>query len=306
MIIVGFVFSCSLLKGQQTAQFTHYIFNQFGHHPALAGWRDCFEVRLGFRTQWLNFPGAPKTAFANFHTSLTRKKRGYLKSKHGIGANVESDQMGPFGMTRIYLAYAYHIPVSRKYKLAFGLYAGVQQYKIDVSKITLENYNDAAITGKTSVFIWPDIWPSLFFYSNDFFAGATIRQVMRNKIKKITADSRLRHHYNITAGKKIYWKNDISFIPSVNFKWAFISAPDLDITANFDFKNRFQLGVSWRNTDALAGLFRLNLGNFSLGYAFDFTTSKIKIGSSNTHEIVLGINTCKKDNRNSTECPVFN
>lgn len=300
-----FIVCFSSARAQQNAQFTQYLFNLFGHHPALAGWRDCIEFRVGFRTQWLNFPGAPKTAFANFHTALPRKTRGFLKSKHGIGANVESDQMGPFGMTRIYLAYAYHVPLNRKFKFSLGLFGGLQQYKIDVRKITLENYDDQAITGKTSVFVYPDVWPSMFLYSNDFFAGLTVRHAFRNKIKKITADSRLRFHYNITAGKRFKLER-MDVIPSFNFKLAHISAPDLDLSCMFDFSNRYSLAASWRNTDAVAISGRINIKNFSLGYSFDFTTSKIKLGSSNTHEIILGVNTCKKDTRNSSECPVFN
>jgi type IX secretion system PorP/SprF family membrane protein len=307
LIYILFLFFCAVeTKSQQNAQFTQYLFNQFGQHPALAGWRDCMEFRFGGRAQWVGFPGAPKTAFANFHTSLSRKKRGYLKSKHGIGANIESDQMGPWGMTRIYLAYAYHIPINRKLKMAFGLYAGIQQYKLDIGKITTEAPDDNAITGKTNAFVYPDIWPSIFLYSNNFFAGATIRHAIHNKIRVITDDSHLRYHYNITAGKRFPFGENRSIVPSVNLKWASISAIELDLAAQLDFDNRFQLGVGWRNTDALFALARLNIRNFSFGYSFDWTTSKIKVGSSNTHEVIIGINTCKKDMRNSDECPAFN
>lgn len=302
------VFVLLLLKGsaQQTAQYSQYIFNHFGHHPSLAGWRDCMEFRLGIRTQWVKFPGAPKTAFANFNTVLNRKKKGYLRTRHGVGANVENDQMGPFGITRLYLAYAYHVPLNRRYKFSMGLYAGIEQFKMDVSKITLENYRDPAITGNSSVIVYPEVWPSLFLYSNDFYIGATLRQMLLNRIKKVTVDGRLRHEVNITSGKRFKAGRNTDMIPSVCLKWTYISAPALDINFMFDFNNRFMLGASWRNTDALVGMARINLGSFSLGYAFDFTTSKIKYGSSNTHEVILGINTCKRDNRNSDECPVFN
>lgn len=298
------------VKAQQTAQFSQYIFNHFGHHPAIAGWRECLEVRLGYRTQWLNFNGdaggAPKTMFANFHTPLTLKKRGHLKTKHGVGLSVESDQMGPFGITRLYGAYAYHVPLTRNLKLSMGLYAGFQQFKIDVERITLEDPDDPAITGKNSTFIYPDVWPSVWVYSKDFFFGATSRQLLRNKIKKITDDSRLRNHLTFTGGKKFPLGDNSNIIPSFALKWAFVSAPAVDLNVLFDFGNRFTLGASWRNTDALVGMARVNLGKFSFGYSFDFTTSKIRLASSNTHEIILGINTCKPDKRNSDECPTFN
>lgn len=293
---------------QQNAQYSQYIFNHFGHHPSLAGWRECLEFRIGYRMQWVNFPGAPRTAFANFNTMLNRKRgKGFLRTRHGIGANVESDQMGPFGITRLYVAYAYHVPLNRKYKLSMGLYAGIQQYKIDVSQITLEDYRDQAITGKSNVIVYPDVWPSMFLYSNDFYVGVTLRQMLLNKIKKITLDSRLRHHLTLTCGKRFRASRDIDMIPSICLKWASVSAPALDINVMFDFSNRFMLGASWRNTDALVAMARLNIGrSFTMGYAFDFTTSKIKLASSNTHELVLGMNVCKRDNRNSDECPVFN
>ncbi len=296
-----------MVEAQQTAQYSQYLFNQFGMHPALAGWRDCLEARIGYRKQWVSFPGAPTTAFANFHAPLTRKKKGYLKSKHGIGGNVESDSFGPFGVTRIYAAYAYHVPVTRNFKLSMGLFAGIQQYKIDFGKITLENNDDNAITKKNNVYIYPDIWPSVWVYSKNFFAGITSRQLLRNNIRKITIDSRLRNHIIITAGKKLKLKTtNTSIIPSFAFKWTFVSAPGLDLNVLADFNNRYLVGLSWRNTDALVGMFRINIKQFSFGYSFDFTTSRIKYGSSNTHEIILGINACRPDKRNSDECPTFN
>lgn len=306
LYITVFALLLTKVPAQQTSQYSQYIFNQFGLHPALAGWHDCIEFRAGFRTQWVNYPGAPRTAFANFNTVLNHKKRGYLRSRHGIGANIENDQMGPFGITRFYLAYAYNVPINRSFRLSMGLYAGFEQFKMDVSKITLENYRDPAIPGNSSAILYPEVWPSVFLYSKDFYIGATIRQMMGNRIKKIMADGRLRQDFTATCGKRFKAGHTTDFIPSVCLKWTFVSAPALDVNAMFDFNNRFQLGVAWRNTDALVALAKINIKSFSLGYSFDYTTSRIKIGSANTHEIVIGINTCKRDDRNSDECPVFN
>jgi type IX secretion system PorP/SprF family membrane protein len=214
--------------------------------------------------------------------------------------------MGPFGATRIQLAYAYHIPFNRKYKMSMGLFAGIQQFKIDVAKLNINTNQDPAVTGKNFAYLYPDVWPSIFFYSKDEFAGFTIRQAFKNKIKKITQDSRLRYHYVITAGKRFPFGNNKSVIPGFCFKWASVSAMEIDVNAMFEFGTRFQLGASWRNTDAVIGMARLNIKNYSVGYAFDFTTSKIKLASSNTHEIIVGINTCKPDKRNSAECYSFN
>ena len=40
---------------QQLAQYTQYVFNHFSVNPAVAGSKDCLDVRLGFRKQWNGF-----------------------------------------------------------------------------------------------------------------------------------------------------------------------------------------------------------------------------------------------------------
>ena len=82
--------------------------------------------------------------------------------------------------------------------------------------------------------------------------------------------------------------------------------PSIDLNLMFDFENRAQLGLSYRNTDALAMMFKVNfLKHFTLGYSFDLTTSKMKLGSSNTHEILLGIYACNLRGGDNYSCPVF-
>lgn len=300
---------CIALSGsaQQTPQFSHFVFNQFAHHPAVAGSKPCLDMRLGYRTQWVGFEGRPITMFANVHAPITNKKKKHLRTKHGIGGHVESDGTGPISKTKIYLAYSYHFPVGRKTNLAMGFYAGFQQFRFNAGKVTLNNFNDGAIPGSSVQFIWPDIAPGLWLYSNDFFSGLTLWQGLRNKIKNVGTDSRLTHHFIFTGGKRFKADNGISYIPSVAIKFAPMAIPALDLNVMMDYKNIFQAGISYRNTDAIVGLFKVNFLNyFSLGYAFDFTTSRIRYSSSNTHEIIIGISACPHKGRGVADCPVWN
>lgn len=294
-------------RSQQTPQYTQYIFNQYGVHPAVAGSKPCMDMRIGYRTQWVGFEGRPVTMFANVHGQIAHKKRKHLKTKHGIGGQVESDGTGPISKTKIYLSYAYHVPVGRKAYLSMGFSAGFQQYRFNAGKVTLANYNDPAIQGSSVQLIVPDVAPSLWLYSNDFFAGLTCWQAFRNKIKNVGTDSRLTQHYIFTGGKRLKASDDISYTPSIALKFTPMSNPALDLNLMMDYKNVFQLGLTYRNTDAIAGLFKINfLKYFSLGYSFDFTTSRIRYSSSNTHEIILGISACPHKGRGIADCPVWN
>ncbi|MFN3341456.1 MAG: type IX secretion system membrane protein PorP/SprF [Flavobacteriales bacterium] len=305
----GAVFVVMFLQSsaQQTPQFTQFVFNQFAHHPAVAGSRPCLDMRVGYRTQWVGFDGRPITMFANAHGQIMGKNRKHLKTKHGIGGHVESDGAGPISRTKIYLSYAYHIPVGRKTNLGMGLYAGFQQLRFNAGKVTLANPNDNSIPGSSVQFVWPDIAPGLFLYSEDYFVGLTMWQALRNKWKNVGDQSRLTHHFVLSGGKRFKYSDDLSWIPSAALKFAPMSTPAIDLNLMMDFQNKMQVGLSYRNTDAICALFKLNfLKHFSMGYSFDFTTSRIRQSSSNTHEIILGISACPHRGKGITDCPAWN
>lgn len=306
-IISVFLCCCLIGKSQQIAQFTQYNFNLFGLNPAIAGTKECIDMRLGYRTQWVGFEGAPKTSFANFHTRIF-KKRSYSKGKHGIGAMAESDQMGPTANTTLMFAYAYHLPLNHKLWLSAGLFAGFQQYRFNASYVTLDNYNDDAIGGSGSTFLYPDISPGLWLYNEDMYVGLSMRHMLSNNIKNVgTNQTKLAQHYILVAGKRFKAEDGITYIPSASVKFVPMSNPAIDLTLTMDYMNRIQMAASWRNTDAIAGMIKFNfLKYFTLGYSFDFTTSKIRVASANTHEIILGIYACPSSAKSSYDCPAYN
>ena len=61
------------LRAQQIEQYTQYVFNHFSVNPAVAGSKDCIDVRLGFRKQWVGFPGAPTTGWATVQGTIRPK-----------------------------------------------------------------------------------------------------------------------------------------------------------------------------------------------------------------------------------------
>jgi len=307
IITIVFLFSVELVHAQQTPQYTQFVFNHFAYNPAVAGSKPCVDMRLGYRTQWVGFDGQPKTMWANFHGSFSSKKKKYLKTKHGVGVHVESDNTGPIGRTKVYLAYAYHIPLTHTLNLGMGFFGGFQQYRFNAGNVTLTNYNDPAIQGSSSKMAWPDFTPGLYLYSDKFFAGLSMWQLLRNKLPGLGPDSKLTHHFVLTGGKLFPTGGDWSYLPNAALKFAPMSKPALDLGILFDYRNSVLLGFSYRNTDAIAASFKVNfLKYFSLGYAFDFTTSKIRYGSANTHEIILGISACPHRGAEIGDCPIWN
>lgn len=105
-----------------------YFQNQYLYNPAMAGLAKGLNLNIGYRQQWSNFPGAPKTG------SFTAD--GQAAEKVGLGISVNDEQTGLIRSTRVMGTYAYHLPLNgRDQQLSFGLSLGVNDSRVDYDNI---------------------------------------------------------------------------------------------------------------------------------------------------------------------------
>jgi type IX secretion system PorP/SprF family membrane protein len=294
--------------GQQTSQYTQYVFNMFAINPAVAGSKDCIDVRMGFRRQWMDFPGAPTTGWATVHASIRPKGKTYRTNRHGVGAFVESDQAGALGYTSLSLAYAYHIQMNRDYFMSMGLYAGLRQEKLDVGQVNVLDNNDPALAYSGGVLVYPDITPGIQFYSKTFWAGLAIQQALGNDMGDIGVESRLARQIMLTGGKRFRMSKYMSVVPSTLLKLAPGVPLALDLNVMLEYRKMVGLGISYRNQDAIAAMVKIPfLKYFTLGYSYDVTTSPLRSAGANTHELILAIYPCAAEDPNKAivRCPIF-
>lgn len=292
---------------QQLAQYTQYVFNHFSVNPAVAGSKDCLDVRLGYRRQWVGLEGAPNTGWASLHTSI-QKKGAVKKNKHGLGFFAESDQAGNWGYTRLSLAYAYHMQMSRDYFVSMGFFGGVQQMKYDVGGSTLVDYNDPALNGKASTMVAPELTPGIFLYNKKAWGGISMHQMLANRINGIGVDSRLARQFMLSGGYKYRIGRNVSLSPSALLKKSKAAPWALDVNGFVEWNRKFGLGVGYRTGDAVTFNMKVAFGKlFQLGYSYDVTTSRLRVGSSNSHEIILAITPCSQESigRRAINCPAF-
>jgi type IX secretion system PorP/SprF family membrane protein len=293
---------------QQLAQYTQYVFNHFSVNPAVAGSKDCLDVRLGFRKQWLNFPGAPTTGWVSLHGAIRAKGKPFVANRHGIGGAIEADEAGALGYTRFNLAYAYHIQMAKDYFMSMGLFAGLTQMKLDLGKVRTIDAADPALSNDASVMVYPEITPGIWLYSKNGWAGLAIHQALGNKVKDLGTDSRLTRHFMASAGKRVRINRRLGFVPSAMLKYSTAAPLAIDVNAFLEYRRRMGIGVSYRNQDAVAFMIKLPfLKFFTLGYSYDINTSRLRVANSNTHEVILAIYPCGADDpaKNIVRCPVF-
>lgn len=284
------------LQAQQLAQYTMYSFNHFGINPAAPGDQKCIAAKIGYRNQWVGFDGNPVTQFLSVQAPIPYRNRNFHKGYSSTGLYIENDITGITRYTGYYLNYAYHRSMVKEMYVSVGLFAGTMQYTYDRGSVILGTGLDPAIGATKSKFIFPDVNPAIWIHNENFYAGISIKSVIGNSLTKVYGvNSRLTRHYYMNVGYRwLSQDKSFSIIPSAMLKFSPYGAPGVDINLMYDYMNKFDLGVSYRYIDGIAGMFKVKVGKFLyVSYAYDYTTSKIKIASKNTHEVMLHFKLCK-------------
>lgn len=293
---------------QQQEQFSQYMQNNFLVNPAEGGTDDFIDIKLGYRTQWVDFDptdGSPRTFYLSGHAPVGKHETGEdttgaLPSLafHGVGGAIISDQIGQFNITSVKASYAYHLPVSRSLILSLGAFAGIKQYSVD-GEFDFDPDDDIdplAASFRTTMV--PDISLGIWGYSKNYYFGIASFQLLANGIdiyedptgNTQDANSELRAHHWATAGYKIHISEPIFIVPSFVIKYVQNAPVTFDLNAKVRYEDKYWVGISYRREDALVALAGVTLKKIiDLSYSFDITRTNIQNFSNGTHEFTLGL-----------------
>ena len=304
-IISSFLCLGFFSRAQQIAQYSQWSFNQFAINPALAGIKNCLDVRTAYRLQWAGFEGAPESGLFTINAPLNKKRKAAFSSFHGLGGKIERDVFGNFNNFAVSMAYALHFPLDQTRRLSFGVSGGVQQFGFDHTQATTLD-PDPAVAQSANVFMVPLIGAGAWYNTENWYVGGSIDQLARNRWSDIGFTSRFRIHTNLVAGTKWTFENNLSLLPAVLVRVPPAGPVSMDINLMVDFIDNVLLGVGYRNVDALIAFARFKISKVTIGYSYDFITSSIQGGHFNTHEISIALNTCREaQKRGSVACPLF-
>ena len=276
--------------------------NQYLLNPAVGGTSDHYDIRAGHRAQWVGAglnDAAPQTSYLSGHFHLGQHigpNRGRHKNEqewhHGLGALIIADKTGPTSRNSAYLSYSYNVKITKTVRISFGAALGVQQYRIDGSKLVLSDQSTGTLG--TSVSWMPDMNLGSWLYHKRYYVGATINQVFQNKLKfsEISPDgnNKLNNHYFITGGYLFGYHTDLHIIPSVMMKFVNPAPFAFDINCKAKYKEMVWLGVSYRKEDAIVFLAGFTVkGMIDIGYSYDYGISELSKLSSGSHEVMLGL-----------------
>jgi type IX secretion system PorP/SprF family membrane protein len=305
-------------KAQQKPHYTQYILNQYIVNPALTGIENYVDVKASHRMQWVGIQDAPVTTYFTIHGPIGKSDykttatsfnvpgenpRGsnyweeYVASKphHGWGVQVVNDRTGPLNHFAAYGTYAYHMAVSTTTNLAAGLGAGVVNYSLQTDKLQFGTAIDPAVYGSGTLNnISFDMNAGLYLYSGDYFIGVSAQQIVPSKIDFSNnavrkAEGKKVPHLFGTAGYRFLMGDEWNLTPSVMVKYVQPAPVQVESNLKLQWLDKLWGGVSYRHNDGIAAMAGMYVSStFNIGYAYDYTTSRLNNFTKGTHEIIIG------------------
>jgi type IX secretion system PorP/SprF family membrane protein len=287
---------------QQQGQFSQYMMNYYLLNPAVAGSDNDIDLKASFRNQWLGIQGAPVNYYLSGSSTIGRVADAG-RPRHAIGGIITGQQLGAFKRNGAYVSYAYHYSLSENTYISAGLSFGVLAYQLNNNLDFGDNTLDNAAQNMNNR-IRPDANAGLFLYNKRFFAGLSSMQLLRNRLEfgSLSSESGyLNRHYYLFGGYHINLNENMVLVPSVLIKTVVPTSLQFDINAKLKYQNKYWLGVSYRNKDAIIAMLGLMINDrVEFGYSYDITTSGLRFGSKGTHEILLGL---RLKRQAATVCP---
>ena len=271
-------------QAQQDPHYTQYMYNMNVINPAYAGSKENLSFGLLYRKQWVDIQGAPSTFTFSGHSPVGKNV--------GLGLSIIADEIGPVKEQNVYGDFSYTLNLGGEHKLALGLKAGATFQKIGLfSEIapTLPVPTDGGFSEDTSN-IFFNIGTGIFYYTNKYYVALSVPNFIKanyldyNGVKYGTKTQ----HYFLTGGYVFDLTPNLKFKPFAMLKSAFNSPSSLDLSANFLFNERFEIGGTYRVDDSFGAMVNFAITpSLRIGYAYDSIISDIKTVAPSSHEIIL-------------------
>jgi type IX secretion system PorP/SprF family membrane protein len=284
LVTLGIIAFSADLQAQQDPHYTQYMYNMSVMNPAYAGSKENLSMGLLYRKQWVEIEDAPTTGTFFGHAPVGKNV--------GMGLSFISDKIGPVEENNIYADFSYTLNLGGEHKLAFGIKTGLTLHKVglyDDVYLTLPDANDPAFSENTSNSYF-NIGSGLFYYTNKYYLGFSVPNLMKSKHLDFNGrefGSEVSHYF-VTGGYVFDINENVKFKPFFMMKSALEAPTSLDLSTNFLFNQKFEIGATYRLEDSFGAMVNYAITpNLKLGYAYDHIVSDLNVTTPSSHEIIL-------------------
>ncbi len=300
-IILSVTLSIFHLSGQDP-QFTQFYANKLYLAPSFAGAVQQDRISLNYRNQWPSLPGT----FVSYAFSYDHYFDGF---NSGVGVLFLRDLAGSgkLSTTNFGVQYSYDIQINNWWHIRPGIHFMYTQTGLDFDKLL---WNDQiSVGGNTSTTEQRpgvetrgdvDFSTSALAYSDKHWFGFAVDHMLKPKNSLYGNEFTVPLKVSIFGGTQVIRKGRLLSPIDESLSIAFlfktqdkISQLDLGL---YWFKSPLMLGLWYRGIpvinnerigDAIAVLAGYKIEDFSVGYSYDFTISRLLSSTGGAHEISL-------------------
>ncbi|WP_160164077.1 PorP/SprF family type IX secretion system membrane protein [Nafulsella turpanensis] len=319
LIFMGCFLLNSGLFAQEPQEYrlSQYFLQPHAINPAFSGIENFWKINAGYRQQWTGMEESPEAYFLSFN-GLFKKQDVRMNSvrisrpgayeeqetdeayrlrmqKHGFGGFLSRNDYRALNITSGFLSYAYHMPLSRKLTMALGVAGGLTHNGYNANDYHVRTTEDVIYQallsgGINQTYYGLKIGGTL--YGRKFYAGYTASQLIVGSSSTddvLSNPTTYVHHYAM-VGYQLNLSRQLVLQPSILVRYDKVKDARFDANVKLRFDDLMWAGVSYRNKEAIAGMFGLILSNqVTLGYAYEQNTGEFNIQNNGTHEVVLGL-----------------
>ena len=272
------------VNAQQDPNYTQYMYNLSVINPAYAGSKESVSGGLLYRKQWVEIEDAPTTGTFFIHSPVGKNV--------GLGLSAITDKIGPVEENNIYGDFSYTLNLGGESRLALGLKAGLTLHKIVFNRIypTLPDPNDGVFSGANPSSSTFNLGTGAFYYTNKFYLSLSVPNMLKSKYldyNGVSYGSEVSHYF-LTGGYVFDLTPTVKFKPFAMVKSSFNSPTSFDVSTNFLFNEKFEIGATYRYQDSFGAMVNYAITpSLRLGYAYDRIISDLKVATQSSHEVIL-------------------
>jgi len=310
LTIAIIVICIAKVNAQQDPQYTQFMFNKLPQNAAYTGSREVLSVRALYRSQWVgNKNGgtykAPQTATFSIHSPL--------KNEHiALGFFFANDRLGQEHKNQFDATFAYRVALGKKVKLSLGINAGIYWYKWNATEEISNSPGNPLLQNNVSK-VLPDVGAGLYIYHPNFYFGASVPNFIKGSLsandQSGSVAKRTPHLVAMAGGALPLGKSKIIYVrPQIQYRYLTISKSQNAMPHTFDFNlslliyNRVNIGAQYRTSlgNKSNGINLTDYDSFDamievwptrqlmIGYAYDYTLSKLNNYNTGSHEVIIG------------------
>jgi type IX secretion system PorP/SprF family membrane protein len=276
------------LHAQQDPHYTQYMYNMSVMNPAYAGSKENLSMGLLYRKQWVEIEDAPTTGTFFGHSAVGKNV--------GLGLSFISDKIGPVEENNVYGDFSYTLNLGGDHKLAFGVKLGLTFHNVGLFSdinYTLPQQNDPAFSRDiTNTYF--NFGSGFFYYTNKYYLGLSVPNMLKSThfdVQRSAEELQFgteTSHYFLTGGYVFDINQSVKFKPFFMLKSAFSAPTSLDVSTNFLFNEKFEVGATYRLEDSFGAMVNYAINpSLRIGYAYDHIVSDLNVTTPSSHEIIL-------------------